>query len=148
MRLFIFSLASGFAAGVASAVFGGWDLALETLCIVMALDFLSGLIVAGIFRKSPKTQGGALESKAAFKGLCKKALVLALVVAFHQADRLTGKTFFRDGACWGFFVAELISVVENVGLVIPLPKFIQKALEWFQSDPDRGDSPGTGPKES
>ena len=62
----------------------------------------------------------------------KKALIVVIVVAFHQADRLTGKTFFRDGACWAFFIAEFISVVENVGLVYPLPKFITKCLDWFR----------------
>ena len=75
---------------------------------------------------------GALESKAAFKGLVKKALIVVIVVAFHQADKLTGKSFFRNGACWAFFIAELISVVENVGLVYPLPSFIRRALEWLR----------------
>lgn len=131
-RIAIISTISGVAAGIVSALTGGWNLALETLGIIMLLDYVTGLIVAGVFHKSPKSAGGALESKAAFKGLCKKALIVVLVVAFHQADRLTGKSFFRDGACWAFFIAELISVIENVGLIYPLPPFITKALDWFQ----------------
>lgn len=129
-RIAMFSAFSGVAAGIISALIGGWDLALETLAIVMLLDYCTGLIVAGVFHKSPKSEGGALESKAAFKGLVKKALIIVIVVAFHQADKLTGKSFFRDGACWAFFIAELISVVENVGLVYPLPSFIRRAMEW------------------
>ena len=132
----MFSAFSGVAAGVVSALIGGWDLALETLAIVMALDYVTGLIVAGVFHKSPKSEGGALDSKAAFKGLVKKALILIFVVAFHQADRLTGKTFFRDGCCWAFFIAEFISVAENIGLVMPLPAFVRKALDWFR---DKGE---------
>lgn len=131
-RLAAVVTASGVLGGIVSAIIGGWDLALETLAIIMALDYVTGLIVAGVFHKSPKSEGGALESKAAFKGLCKKAMIIVIVVAFHQADRLTGKTFFRDGACWAFFIAEFISVVENVGLVYPLPKFITKCLDWFR----------------
>lgn len=131
-RIALFSAASGVAAGVVSALIGGWDLALETLAIIMALDYLTGLIVAGVFHKSPKSEGGALDSKAAFKGLCKKALIVVIVVAFHQADKLTGKSFFRDGACWAFFIAEMISILENVGLVYPLPAFISKCLDWFR----------------
>ena len=131
-RIAVFSAVSGVAAGVVSALIGGWDLALETLAIIMLLDYLTGLIVAGVFHKSPKSDGGALESKAAFKGLVKKALIVVIVVAFHQADKLTGKSFFRDGACWAFFIAELISVVENVGLVYPLPTFVTKCLDWFK----------------
>lgn len=130
------STAAGVLGGIVSALIGGWDLALETLAIVMALDYVTGLIVAGVFHKSPKSEGGALDSKAAFKGLVKKALIIIIVVAFHQADKLTGKSFFRDGACWAFFIAELISVVENVGLVYPLPTFIMKALDWFR---DKGE---------
>lgn len=131
-RLAAVVTASGVLGGIVSAIIGGWDLALETLAIIMALDYVTGLIVAGVFHKSPKSEGGALESKAAFKGLCKKAMIIVIVVAFHQADRLTGKTFFRDGACWAFFLAEMISVIENVGLVYPLPAFVQKALDWFR----------------
>ena len=131
-RLTVLSAASGVLGGIVSALIGGWDLALETLAVIMLLDYVTGLIVAGVFHKSPKSAGGALESKAAFKGLMKKALIVIIVVAFHQADKLTGKSFFRDGACWAFFIAELISVVENVGLVYPLPSFVQKALDWFR----------------
>ena len=133
------STAAGALGAVVSALIGGWDLALETLAIIMALDYVTGLLVAGVFHKSPKSEGGALDSKAAFKGLVKKALIVIIVVAFHQADKLTGKSFFRDGACWAFFIAELISVVENVGLVYPLPTFIMKALDWFR---DKGEHLG------
>ena len=52
--------------------FGGWDTAIITLIIFMAIDYVTGLIVAGIFRKSPKSENGALESHAGWKGLCKK----------------------------------------------------------------------------
>lgn len=138
-RIAVFSTAAGVAGGIVSAVIGSWDLALETLAIIMLLDYITGLIVAGVFHKSPKSEGGALDSKAAFKGLVKKALIVIIVVAFHQADKLTGKSFFRDGVCWVFFIAELISVVENVGLVYPLPTFIMKALDWFR---DKGEHLG------
>lgn len=139
-RIAAISTFSGLLGGIVSALIGGWDLALETLAIIMMLDYLTGLIVAGVFHKSPKSEGGALDSKAAFKGLAKKALIIIIVVAFHQADKLTGKSFFRDGACWAFFIAELISVVENVGLVYPLPAFIMKALDWFR---DKGEHLGS-----
>ena len=135
-RLAAVSAATGVVGGVFSALIGGWDLALETLCVIMLLDYITGLIVAGVFKKSPKSEGGALDSKAAFKGLVKKSLIIIIVVAFHQADKLTGKSFFRDGACWAFFLAELISVIENVGLVYPLPSFITKALDWFRKKSD------------
>ena len=48
---------------------GGWDTALQTLVILMAIDYLTGLLCALIWRKSPKTESGAFESKASIKGL-------------------------------------------------------------------------------
>lgn len=123
----------GVLAGVISAVVGSWSMALETLAIIMALDYATGLIVAGVFHVSPKSSGGTLESKAAFKGLLRKMGIIIIVIAFHQLDRLTGKTFFRDGAAWAFFVEEFLSVIENLGLMgIPMPKFIVKSVEWLR----------------
>ena len=123
----------GVLAGVVSAIVGSWSMALETLAIIMVLDYVTGLIVAGVFHASPKSAGGTLESKAAFKGLLRKVGIIIIVIAFHQLDRLTGKTFFRDGACWAFFVEEFLSVIENLGLMgLPMPKFVIKSVEWLR----------------
>lgn len=133
-RMVVFGTASGILAGIASAILGSWNLALETLAIIMVLDYATGLIVAGVFHASPKSTGGALESKAAFKGLVRKVGIIVIVIAFHQLDRLTGKTFFRDGAAWAFFIEEFISVIENLGLMgLPMPKFILKSVEWLRN---------------
>lgn len=51
---------------------GGWDKGLSTLVIFMIIDYISGLVVAGVFRKSKKSKNGALESRAGLKGLFKK----------------------------------------------------------------------------
>lgn len=136
VRTAMVSTVSGVLAGIVSVMIGSWTSALEVLCISMLMDYVTGLIVAGVFHKSPKSQGGSLESKAALKGLLRKMLVLCMVVVMHQLDRLTGKTFFRDGACWAFFTVELISIVENVGLVYPLPAFITKAVDWLKNKSD------------
>ena len=149
-RIAIISTISGVAAGIVSALIGSWQIALEVLCIAMLLDYITGLIVAGVFHKSPKSPGGALESKAAFKGLMRKMLVLIMVVLFHQLDRLTGKTFFRDGACWAFFTVEAISITENIGLIYPLPAFFTKCIDWLKrknesmSDTIKDDKPPDG----
>lgn len=57
--------AVGVVGSAIAAAFGGWDQALVTLVIFMVIDYLSGLIVAGIFHNSRKTENGALESRAA-----------------------------------------------------------------------------------
>ena len=63
---------------IASA-FGGWTTGLTTLVIFMAIDYVTGLIVAGVFHKSTKTETGTLESRAGFKGLCRKGAMLLVV---------------------------------------------------------------------
>ena len=55
-----------------AGLLGGWDSSLVTLLIFMAIDYITGLIVAGVFHKSKKSESGALESRAGFKGLIKK----------------------------------------------------------------------------
>lgn len=63
-----------------AAAFGGWDAAMITLIIFMAVDYLTGLIVAGVFHNSPKSEGGTLESKAGWKGLCRKGMTVLIVL--------------------------------------------------------------------
>ena len=67
---------SGTVLGAVAQAFGGWDTSLATLLVFMALDYLTGLVAAGIFHKSNKTKSGALESNASFKGLCRKGAIL------------------------------------------------------------------------
>lgn len=59
-----------------AALFGGWDAALVTLVIFMAVDYITGLLVAGVFHRSGKSESGALESHAGWKGLLKKGVTL------------------------------------------------------------------------
>lgn len=113
-----------------AALFGGWDVSLQCLLWFMAIDYISGLIVAGVFRKSNKTEAGGLESRAGFKGLCRKVAVLALVLMAHYLDMVVGTDFARDAVCIGFIVNEGLSILENVGLMgITYPAAIRKALD-------------------
>lgn len=115
--------------GVAS-LFGGWGAALSGLVLFMAIDFAMGLTVAGVFKRSKKTDGGALESRAGWKGLCRKVYTLALVLVAHWLDIITGTSYIRDAVCIGFIANEAISILENAGLMgIPIPSVMSKAIE-------------------
>ena len=108
---------------------GGWDMALQTLILFMAADYVTGLIVAGVFKKSTKTENGALESKAGFKGLCKKGMILLYVLVAAQVDRFTGTAFIRDAVVIGFVANEALSILENGGLMgVPYPKKLKDAI--------------------
>lgn len=113
-----------------ASLFGGWDAALSALIICMAVDYISGSIVALVFHNSRKTASGCYNSAYGLKGLCKKALVLLLVIVAVQADSLMGVHYIRDAVCLGFCANEILSVVENLGLAgVPLPDSVKKALE-------------------
>ena len=115
-------------------LFGGWDSALITLIIFMAVDFATGLIVAGVFHKSPKTEKGALESRAGFKGLCRKFLILAFVIMANRLDIVLGVDYVRTFVCISFMCNELLSIVENAGLMgVPIPAVITKSIEILKS---------------
>lgn len=116
-----------------AAVFGGWDAGLATLMIFMALDYVSGLVVAGVFHKSNKTNTGSLESKAGWKGLCKKCMTLLFVLVAYRIDLIIGTDYIRDAVIIAFIANELISLVENAGIMgVPLPDIITKAIDILQ----------------
>lgn len=123
----------GILGGAAAWAFGGWDAALLALLICMAVDYISGSLVALVFRNSPKSETGAYNSAYGLKGLCKKCLMLLFVLVAVQMDRLLGSAYVRDAVCIGFCSNEVLSIVENLGLAgIPLPSAVVKALEQLQ----------------
>lgn len=120
----------GVIGSIIASAFGGWDTGLATLLIFMIIDYFSGLVVAGIFHKSNKTKSGALESKAGFKGLCRKCMILLFVLIAYRLDLALGVNYIRDAVVIGFMTNELISIVENAGLMgLPLPDVINKAID-------------------
>ncbi len=113
-----------------STMFGGWDDGMATLIIFMAIDYITGLILAGVFKKSPKSETGALQSKAGLIGLCKKGLMLAIVLVAVRLDLVIGTTFIRDATIIAFISNETISIIENCGIIgIPIPKPIAKGID-------------------
>ena len=120
----------GVVGGFIASLFGGWDAALTTLLLFMGIDYASGLIVAGIFHNSKKTESGTLESRAGWKGLCRKGMTLLFVLIAHRLDLAIGVAYIRDAVIIGFMANELISIVENAGLMgLPLPEVITKAID-------------------
>lgn len=121
-----------------ATAFGGWDAGLTTLVIFMAVDYASGLIVAGVFHTSNKTNTGALESKAGWKGLCRKCMTLLFVLIAYRLDLVISTSYIRDAVIIAFIANELISLVENAGLMgVPLPTVIIKAIDILQKKTEK-----------
>lgn len=123
----------GAVGGILTVIFGGWNAMLTTLILFISIDYVTGLMVAGIFRRSPKTETGGLQSKIGWKGLVKKVVVLLLVVAAARIDLILGTSYIRNAVCIGFSCNELISILENAGLMgIPLPTALKNAVDLLQ----------------
>lgn len=119
--------------------FGGWDISLTILSIFILIDYITGLIVAGIFHKSKKSEDGSLSSKAGWKGICKKVITLILVGVANLIDVQLGTQVLRDGVCATFIVNEGLSIIENAGLMgIPIPKFLKDSITLLNSN-DKSD---------
>ena len=113
---------------------GGWDTALQTLLIFMAIDYITGLLVAGVFHKSAKSQGGALESKAGYQGLCRKGMVLLIILFSTQLDKMSGTDVIRNAVIIGYIANETVSIIENAGLMgIPIPDVIRRAIDILKT---------------
>ena len=124
------------AAGAAFAgYFGGWSTGLTTLMIFMAVDYISGLVVAGVFHNSKKTDSGTLKSRTGWKGLCRKCMTFVYVLIAYRLDLMIGKTYIQDAVIIAFVANELISITENAGLMgVPLPSAIKRAIDVLQSN--------------
>jgi len=119
----------GIVGGWLAELLGGWDTGLQSLLLFMALDYASGLMLAGIFKKSQKSAQGALESRAAWQGFFRKGAALAVVLIAARLDLLLGLSFIRDATIIAYCGNELISITENIGLIgVPLPKPIKGAI--------------------
>ena len=134
--LSVFGVIGSFITGL----FGGWSTAMNTLLIFMAIDFLTGLTVAGVFHKSKKTNQGGLESRAGFKGLVRKGMILLIVLIGSQLDLVMGTNHIRDAVVIAFIVNETISILENAGLMgIPMPEILVKSVEVLKAKGDKKD---------
>ena len=123
-------------AGIAS-FFGGADAALVTLTIFILVDYVTGLVVAGVFHRSPKTENGALESKAGLKGLLRKGGMLLMVLIACRLDLMLGAHFIRDACVIALITNEALSIIENLGLMgVPIPAPIINAIEVLKAKAD------------
>lgn len=134
----IFTITIGLLGAAVTTLFGGWSAGLTTLIIFMAIDYISGLLVAGVFKASTKSDSGALNSKAGWKGLAKKSMTLLFVLIAYRLDLMIGTNYIRDAVVIGFCVNELLSIVENASLMgLPLPPIIVKAIDVLINKEDK-----------
>lgn len=132
-------------AGAIAGCFGGFDTMLIVLGAFMAVDYITGLIVAWM-GKSRKTETGHLDSKVGARGIAKKGLMVLVVLVAALLDRALGTdTFvFRNAVIWFYIANEGLSILENLALAdVPFPKQVKDALEQIRAKND-GENEGEG----
>ena len=134
MKSNILCVIVGAIGGVVAHFFGEYDMIFEALIVLMVCDYVSGLIVAGVFKRSNKTKNGGLNSKAGFKGLCRKIMTLVFVVVAHYIDVVLGIDYVRNAVIIGFCANECLSIVENAGIMgLPLPAAVINGVELLKN---------------
>lgn len=129
----ILKIVSAEVCAVFGFLFGRADGMLYALIAFMAIDYLTGVILAIVRRE--------LSSEVGFKGIAKKVLILALVAVGHILDAYVigdGDGVVCRTAVIGFYIAnEGISILENAGnLGLPLPKKLIAILEQLKDKDD------------
>ncbi len=110
-----------------SYLFGGLDMLLFVLLILMGMDYLTG-VLCGIAKRE-------LSSRIGFRGIVKKVCILCIAALAHLVGKTVGISEVRSFVI-GFYIAnEGISILENAGeLGVPLPKKLTNVLEQLKND--------------
>ena len=99
------------------------------LLICMAVDYLTGMIRAMVFKKNKHGGESALESRAGFKGILKKMVMLAICCVSAFFDWLLGIHVIYYTVTIGFIINEAVSIIENAGIIgIPIPEKLAQAI--------------------
>ena len=126
-------------AGAIAGLFGEWSTTLTILVAVMAIDYISGVIVAAC-GKSPKSEAGGLSSKVGFIGIAKKGFIMLLVLLATRLDRAIGNEtmVFQTSLVFYYIANEGLSILENAALMgLPFPEKLKKALETLRDQENK-----------
>lgn len=124
----IISVTAGIFGGLAASLFGAWDRLLWALVMLMAFDYVTG-VIKGVYTKT-------LSSDAGFKGLLRKTVILVIVALANIVGELTGgKTAIREMVIMFYIANEGISILENAAKILPnMPEGIKGILLQLRGD--------------
>lgn len=118
---------AGLIGGAFVYLFGGWDVLIIALLLLMVFDYISG-ILKGLYNKE-------ISSKIGWHGIIKKVLTLIVVCLSVVCEKI-GIPAIREITIMFFIVNEGISILENAsqtGLKIP-PKIKEMLLQLREKD--------------
>lgn len=111
-----------------SYILGGFDVALQSLIVVIVIDYITGIIKSYKLKK--------LDSKVGFIGILKKICFLLLVAVAVVVDRIADTDgLIRNFVIYYLIANEGLSIIENLGQIgIPIPDKLRKALEQLKGE--------------
>lgn len=119
------SMLIGSVGGVLIYIFGGIDVIMKTLLILIVLDYITGVLKA-VYEKK-------LNSQIGFRGIIKKTILMMVVAAAVAIQNVIDMPV-REIIITFFICNEAISLLENAGAVIPIPGRIKNMLEKLRDD--------------
>ena len=139
-KIMICTVLGGIGANL-SLIFGEWTESMTTLAIMMGIDYIMGIMIACVFKKSEKSKNGGINSRSAWKGICKKVGTLLLVAVAYRIDVSMKTNFLKDGVCVAFITSEGISIIENARVMgLPIPEVLVNALDGLKGGKDGKDN--------
>ena len=125
-------------AGIFGYVFGNINGLLTALFVCIVLDYVTGLIKAGILHK--------LSSEVGFKGILKKVLILLVVALAHLVDDCVGSgETWRNIAVVFYISNEGLSILENcVVCGLPVPDKLKEILVNMEHTTDENGGVNNG----
>ena len=119
---------------IVTYLFGGWSALIQILVAFVVIDYVTGVLAAGV--------NGKLNSGIGMRGIAKKVFIFVIVACGHLVDGAVGTSNIVMDAVIYFYIAnELISILENAGEIgLPVPDILQKSINTLK---DKGeDTPG------
>lgn len=108
--------------------FGGFDGFWYALVVLVAVDYITGVLNAVLEKK--------LSSEIGFRGICKKLLIFLLVGVANILDQqiIGSGDALRTAVIFFYSANEGISILENAAKIgLPVPKKLKEMLAQIQS---------------
>lgn len=122
---------------LATYLIGEFNTPLKILIILMIIDWCAGVIKA-IVEKN-------LDSRVGFIGIIKKIFILLMVCVAYMLDKIIGEfglevQFIRNLTISYYILNEMLSIIENIGVYIPIPKKVKELLQQLKEKEDYKDT--------
>ena len=109
------------------SIWASISVTIHLLCVLMAIDFFTGLTGAFITRK--------LSADVSFRGLARKVMILTLVYVGHMITKPLNVGFdLGEMIALAYVLSEVLSIIENcVDVGVPIPPILMQTLSKFRT---------------